>query len=208
MGVVSRHQGRLRLLLKGKRAIVVHISSIRRSGCIGHRSKRSYRTRTRKCRHAAFAYAAKTWSRQRTVIGRIDASAMGTDRRYVVTNLIGRPKHLYEKVYCARGQAENLIKAHKLHLAADRNSCHQATANQFRLILHSAVYWLMHGLRQRSPRKSLWRTAQFDTIRLRLIKLAARLTEMNTRIKVSLPTACPERAIITLLAGQIGAQGP
>ena len=159
-------------------------------------------------RHAAFAYAAKTWSRQRTVIGRIEASAMGTDRRYVVTNLIGRPKHLYEKVYCARGQAENLIKAHKLHLASDRTSCHSATANQFRLILHSAAYWLMHGLRQRAPRKSFWRTAQFDTIRSRLIKLAARVTEMNTRIKVSLPTACPERAIITFLAARIGAQGP
>jgi hypothetical protein len=56
------------------------------------------------------------------------------------------PKALYEKVYCARGQAENLIKAHKLHLASDRTSCTKATANQFRLLIHTAAYWLMLSL--------------------------------------------------------------
>ena len=92
-------------------------------------------------------------------------------------------------VYCARGQAENLIKAHKLHLASDRTSCRKATANQFRLLIHTAAYWLMLSLRGLAPRNSFWREAQFDTIRLRLIKVAGRVTEMVTRIKLALPSA-------------------
>ena len=71
----------------------------------------------------------------------------GADSRFIVTNLPGLPKMLYEKVYCARGQAENLIKAHKLHLASDRTSCRKATANQFRLLIHTAAYWLLLSLR-------------------------------------------------------------
>ena len=62
-----------------------------------------------------------------------------------------------------------LIKAHKLHLASDRTSCTKATANQFRLLLHTAAYWLMLSLRGLAPKTSFWRDAQFDTIRLCLI---------------------------------------
>ena len=93
-----------------------------------------------------------------------------------------------------RGQAENLIKAHKLHLASDRTSCTKATANQFRLLIHTAAYWLLHTLRGLAPKTSFWRDAQFDTIRLALIKVAARVTEMVTRIKVALPTCYPYQA--------------
>jgi hypothetical protein len=67
--------------------------------------------------------------------------------RFIITNLAGSPEYLYQTVYCARGQAENLIKAHKLHLASDRTSCSKATANQFRLLIHTAAYWLLHSLR-------------------------------------------------------------
>jgi len=90
----------------------------------------------------------------------------------------------------ARAEAENLIKAHKLHLASDRTSCTKATANQFRLLIHTAAYWLMLTLRDQAPRKSFWRDAQFDTIRLCLIKVAGRVTEMVTRIKIALPSGC------------------
>ena len=103
---------------------------------------------------------------------------------------------------------ENLIKAHKTHLASDRTSCHDAKANQFRLILHSAAYWLMHGLRAAAPKRSSWRLAQFDTLRTRLIKVAARVIERGTRIKLALPTACPDKAIITHLARAFAAQPP
>ncbi len=65
-----------------------------------------------------------------------------------MTNLAGLPKTLYEKIYCARGQAENLIKAHKLHLASDRTSCIKASANQFRLLIHTAVCGRPRGCKQ------------------------------------------------------------
>ena len=144
-------------------------------------------------RFGEFAYAAKTWSVERRVIARVEASLQGGDTRFIVTNLQGAPRWLYESVYCARGQAENLIKAHKLHLASDRTSCMSATANQFRLLIHTAAYWLMHTLRGLAPKNSFWRDAQFDTIRLALIKVAARVIEMKTRIKVALPSCYPHQ---------------
>jgi hypothetical protein len=153
-------------------------------------------------RHAEFRYAAKTWNVQRQVIARIEASAQGSDTRFVVTNLKGTPRWLYEEVYCARGQAENLIKAHKLHLASDRTSCSQAAANQFRLLVHTAAYWLLHTLRGLAPARSFWREAQFDTIRLALIKVAGRITELASRIKVALPSAFPYRESLALLAAR------
>ena len=118
------------------------------------------------------------------------------------------PRHSTRKVYCARGQAENLIKAHKLHLASDRTSCRKATANQFRLLIHTAAYWLMLSLRGLAPKTSFWRDAQFDTIRLCLIKVAGRVTEMVTRIKIALPSAFPYQADFTDLAGRIAKLPP
>ena len=153
-------------------------------------------------RFGEFAYAAKTWSVARRVIARVEASPQGSDSRFIVTNLEGAPRWLYESVYCARGQAENLIKAHKLHLASDRTSCTSATANQFRLLIHTAAYWLLHTLRGLAPKTSFWRDAQFDTIRLALIKVAARVTELKTRIKVALPSGYPHQQSWALLAGR------
>jgi hypothetical protein len=153
-------------------------------------------------RFGELSYAAKTWSALRRVIARIEASPQGSDSRFIITNLKGAPRWLYESVYCARGQAENLIKAHKLHLASDRTSCTSATANQFRLLIHTAAYWLLHTLRGLAPRTSFWRDAQFDTIRLSLIKVAARVTELKTRIKVALPSCYPHQQSWALLAAR------
>jgi hypothetical protein len=159
-------------------------------------------------RFGEFPYAAKTWKVERRVIARVEASAQGSDSRFVVTNLAGAPQWLYEGVYCRRGQAENLIKAHKLHLASDRTSCMSAAANQFRLLIHTAAYWLLHTLRGLAPKTSFWNDAQFDTIRLALIKVAARVTEMKTRIKVALPTAYPHQASWALLARRASSLPP
>jgi hypothetical protein len=154
-------------------------------------------------RYGEFQYAAKSWKNvERRVIARVEASAQGADSRFIVTNLAGSPKTLYEKIYCARGQMENLIKAHKRHLASDRTSCSKATANQFRLLIHTAAYWLMHTLRGMAPKNSFWRDAQFDTIRLALIKVAARVTEMVTRIKVALPSSYPYQENLAQLAAR------
>ena len=154
-------------------------------------------------RYAEFRYGAKTWKIERRVIARVEASGQGVDSRFIVTNLTGLPKSLYEKVYCARGQAENLIKAHKLHLASDRTSCTKASANQFRLLIHTAAYWLMHSLRGLAPKASFWRDAQFDTLRLGLIKVAVRVTELVTKIKVSLPTGFAYQQGFSSLAGRL-----
>jgi hypothetical protein len=153
-------------------------------------------------RYGEFGYAAKTWHVERRVIARVEASDRGADSRFVVTNLAGTPRWLYEAVYCARGQAENLVKAHKLHLASDRTSCSKATANQFRLVLHTAAYWLLHTLRGLAPKRSFWRDAQFDTLRLMLIKVAGRVTELATRIELALPSSYPYRSSLMLLAAR------
>ncbi len=94
------------------------------------------------------------------------------------------------------------MKAHKRHLASDRTSCTKAAANQFRLVLHTAAYWLLHTLRGLAPKASFWRDAQFDTLRLAFIKVAARVTEMATRIKVALPSSYPYQASLALLASR------
>jgi Transposase DDE domain group 1 len=153
-------------------------------------------------------YGAKSWDEPRRVIARLEATALGLDVRYVVTSLEGSAKHLYQTIYCARGQAENFIKLHKAQLASDRTSCRDPRANQMRLILHTAAYWLLHTLRAAAPKRSSWRTAEFTTLRLRLIKIAARVVEGAARIRLWLPTACPYAAIFRLLAGRFAAAGP
>ena len=153
-------------------------------------------------RFGEFGYAAKTWTTERRVIARVEASDKGTDSRFVVTNLAGTPRWLYKAVYCARGQAENLVKAHKVHLASDRTSCTKATANQFRLVLHTAAYWLLHTLRSLAPKRSFWRDAQLDTICLALIKVVGRVAELASRIELALPSDYPYRDSLTQLAAR------
>ena len=155
-------------------------------------------------RFMEFFDGAQSWSRVERIIARVEAGAEGPDTRFVVTNLSKRnARRLYEDVYCRRGQAENHIKSWKTHLAADRTSCSKATANQFRLFLHAGAYWLMWGLRVSMPKRSMWRVAQFDTLRLRLIKIAARVVEMKTMIRVHLPTSCPAQDILRFALGRI-----
>src|SRR5450755_2861346 len=102
--------------------------------------------------YASFIYQAGSWDRPRKVVARLECSLQPdagettsagmrqeVDVRYVVTSLKGTAQHLYEDVYCQRGQMENLIKLHKAQLSSDRMSCHSATANQVRLVLHTAI---------------------------------------------------------------------
>jgi Transposase DDE domain group 1 len=160
-------------------------------------------------RFREFHDGAASWSRVERIVARVEAGPRGCDTRFVVTSLTkGTGKALYEKLYCARGQAENHIKAWKAHLAADRTSCTSATANQLRLFLHAGAYWLLWTLRAALPRRSPWRRAQFDTLRLRLIKVAARVVEMKTRITVHLPSACPAAPIMRLLLERLPRMAP
>jgi hypothetical protein len=155
-------------------------------------------------RFKEFFDGAASWSRVERIIARVEVGAQGADTRFIVTNLAGgKAKALYEDVYCRRGAAENHIKSWKTHLAADRTSCTRAAANQFRLFLHAGAYWLMWGLRAAMPKRSSFAVAQFDTLRLRLIKIAARVVEMKTQIRLHLPTSCPDQRILRIVLDRI-----
>src|SRR5262249_33483577 len=85
-------------------------------------------------------YQAQTWSRPRRVVIKVEVSEQGVNTRFVVTDMEqARTKVLYQKISCARGQAENEMKAHKLSLKSDRTSCHRFEANPFRVLLHAAA---------------------------------------------------------------------
>ena len=155
-------------------------------------------------RFKEFLDGAQSWSRVERIIARVEVGAEGPDTRFVVTNLSKRnPRALYEDVYCRRGQAENHIKSLKMHLASDRTSCTKATANQLRLFLHAGAYWLMWGLRASMPKRSMWRVAQFDTLQLRFVKIAARVVEMKTMIRVHLPTSCLGQEVLRFALARI-----
>ena len=142
------------------------------------------------CRHGDFRHAAKSWNVERRVIARVEAGPQGADSRFIVTNLRGLPKTLYEKVYCARGQAGNLIKAQQ---AAPRLRPHFLPQGDRQPVPpvdpHRRLLADAEPARSGSKDLLLARDAQFDTIRLCLIKVAGRVTEMVTRIKIALPSA-------------------
>lgn len=146
------------------------------------------------------SYQAKSWSKQRSVVARVEAtkredlSDRAIDVRFVVSNIpnVG-DQALYEEHYCARGQAENFIKDHKRYTASDRTSCHKWQANQFRLFLHTAAYWFLHQLRERLAETSPLKRGTFETLRSQLIKVAVRVTELASRIKLSFPSGCPRQ---------------
>jgi hypothetical protein len=162
-------------------------------------------------------YAAKSWDKERRVVARIEASESheddmlrkGLDIRYVVTSLKkGNAEHIYGTVYCARGQAENLIKQHKAQLASDRTSCRSPLANQMRLILHTGAYWLLLDVRDTIPSWHPLRHSEFATIRLRILKIAGRIIETASRIRVALASCCPEANLFSLLALGLQRSGP
>lgn len=143
-------------------------------------------------------YAAGSWNdKERRVICRVVVSAKGTDTRYIVTSFTNAgAKYLYETVYCGRGAMELMIKDHKVGLQSDRTSCTRKEANQFRLFLHSSAYMLMYTLREQLLKGSELARAQFDTIRLRLLKLGARVEIRKTFIRFHLPSSYPLQSLL------------
>lgn len=159
--------------------------------------------------YAEIRYGAKSWKQQRRVAARIEATTLGLDIRCVVTSLRGgNAEWLYGALYCARGQAENLIKRHKGQLASDRTSCRSPLANQVRLVLHTAAYWLMLTLRDAIPAPQPLASAEFTTLRNRLLKIAGRILETATRVRIAFAAACPEAALFRSLAISMQAAGP
>ncbi len=153
-------------------------------------------------RYHSFAYQAGSWSESRKVVAKVEMTEKGLNVRFISTDMFAaKAKNLYEEIYCARGNDELYIKDHKTYTKSDRTSCHSFLANQFRLYLHSAAYVLLHTFRSELLKGTEFATATFDTIRLKLLKVGARIIELKTKIKVHLPTAYPYQRIFAKTLG-------
>jgi len=175
-----------------------------------------------------FFYAAKSWPERRKVVARIEFGEKGIDQRYIVTNIKGEGRWLYEKLYSGRGDAENQIKETKNTLFSDRTSCVNWEANQFRVLLSTLAHTLMeylqtHGLSQPHPEfcnhasdsggadlpadnekkqahQPRW---SFESIRLRLLKVGAVITRSTRRIVFRLASGHPWKANFTLVLSKM-----
>lgn len=154
------------------------------------RARERYRTEGCKVRLLSEgSYRAGSWDRERRVIYKAEAMEQGTNRRFVVTSKKQRPKELYDW-YVGRGEIENRIKDFKVHLKADRLSCQRFLANQFRLLLHAAAYWLLDTLRVELVGAGIERM-QLDTLRLSLVKIGGRVRQSFTKVRLRLSSAHP-----------------
>jgi hypothetical protein len=155
-----------------------------------------------------FSYAAKSWSRERRVITRLEYGAQGTNPRFVVTNLQGDPEALYDTLYCQRGEAENRIKEAQLDLFGTRASCSRFMANQLRLLLAALAYTLMQRLRALALQGSELERASAATIRVRLLKIGAAILRNTRRVRVMLASHHPLRELFAAAAARLAALSP
>jgi len=168
-----------------------------------------------------FFYATRdSWSRRRRVIGKAEHLAKGANPRFIVTSLKRKAidaQTLYEQVYCARGEMENRIKECQLDLGAcpragrrpdpwaDRTSTATMAANQLRLWFSSFAYVLLEALRRIGLPHTELAQATCGTIRLKLLKLGARVTVSVRRIKIAIASACPHHAEFALAHARLRA---
>jgi hypothetical protein len=138
-----------------------------------------------------FSYAARSWPRERRVIARLEHSAQGANPRYVVTSLQGDAAELYERLYCARGEAENRIKEAQLDLFGRRASCSRFAANQMRLLLAALAYTLMINLRRLGLVGTELERACTATIRIKLLKIGAAVLRNTRRVRLFLASHHP-----------------
>ena len=152
---------------------------------------------------AEMSYAAATWDRERRVLAKAEHTEQGRNPRYVVTNLVGDPKELYDKVYCARGEMENRIKEQQLDLFAGRTSCTRWWANQFRLLLSSLAYVLVEAIRRLGLKGTALARAQCGTIRLKLLKIGTVIRRNTRRIYFHFASACPYEKLFLRVARRL-----
>lgn len=160
-------------------------------------------TQTKLKQFISFSYGAKSWERERRVIGKVEVTALGTNTRFIVTNLGGENDDLYEKVYCARGDMENRIKEVQLSLFGDRTSCHEYWPNQMRVLFTSIAYILLERLKSLGLKGTDLAKAQTGTIRLRLLKIGAVITANTRRIRFSLSEHYPDQELFFTLWKQL-----
>lgn len=148
------------------------------------------------------SYQAGSWEHVRRVVVKAEVMEQGTNTRFVVTNRPDPPEQLYNW-YVERGETENWIKDLKRACAADRLSCHGFWANQFRLLLHAAAYWLLDTVRRWLNSHNVPRM-QLNTLRLRLVKIGGWVRELTTKIRLHLASSHPGRPLWDLLAARPG----
>ena len=150
-----------------------------------------------------FQYAARSWDGARRVIAKIEHSQHGVNPRYVVTNLEGDAKQLYDKLYCARGDMENRIKENQLDMFGDRTSCQHWWPNQFRLLLASLAYTLIEAIRRIALKGTELANAYVGTIRLKRFKIGAVILKNTRRIRFLLASGCPYKELYFLAANRL-----
>jgi hypothetical protein len=164
-------------------------------------AERQFKTDSHKQRlFGQLDYAAYTWDQQRRVIVKAEHLQLGPNLRFIVTNLDGDPQLLYDQKYCQRGEAENRIKEQQLGLFADRTSCHEFAANQFRVLLSAAAYILLQHLRQTALAGTELAEAQVGTIRNKLLKIGGLLKRSARRIILHLAGGYPMQELFRRVA--------
>jgi hypothetical protein len=182
----EKHVVQYVLGLRGNRRLTTLSTPIQMDACLKHRFEGDG------ClEYGEFEYKAGSWPRKRRVIVKAEITNGELNPRYVVTDLEQVPEAVY-LFYCGRGEQENRIKELKLDLSSGRTSCHRFLANQLRLLLHSAACVLMTSIQDAAAETKLAK-AQVCTLRLRLLKVAARVVETCRRIWFHLPTSCPDK---------------
>ena len=135
-----------------------------------------------------------SWSRRRRVIAKAEWTQGEANPRFIVTSLKraeAAARHLYEDIYCARGDMENRIKECQLDLYADRTSAATMRANQLRLWFASMAYVLICALRRIGLTKTVFANATCGTIRLKLLKIGALIRISVRRVRIAMASACP-----------------
>ena len=150
-----------------------------------------------------FFYGARTWNRRRRVIARLEHGDKGANPRFVVTHLAGKPKQLYDKLYCARGDMENRIKEQQLDLFADRTSCHRWWPNQLRLLLSTLAYTLIEAMQRIGLHGTELARAYAGTLRLKLFKIGALIVRNTRRVRLLLSSHYPYQELFALLVARL-----
>jgi len=145
-------------------------------------------------------YGALSWDHPRRVIVKAEHGPMGSNPRYVVTNLPGDPQKLYDEIYCQRGDMENRIKEQQLGLFSDRTSCHRWWPNPLRLLLSGLAYVLLDTIRRIALKGTELARAQCTTIRLKLLKIGAIVLSNTRRIRIHLASAYPYQDLFSKVA--------
>ncbi len=183
--------------LAGNSRLKEHIETSLKSAKNIYKNRKAYNlgNKTVKLYHT-FYYKAESWEKEQRIVAKVEFGEDGSNIRYIVSDMNKcRAKQLYEEIYCARGQMELFIKEHKTYLKSDRSSCEKFEANQFRLFLHSAAYVLLHALQNSALKNTEFANSTMQTIQLKLIKTAAIVKELKTKIKIEFPRSSPQKDV-------------